>query len=83
MDSIKGFDSPDPRVRRVYWVRLDRFREVQVGYDNPLMVICVQGEIMGLERGASRMVEKGDRVMTRLLPGVLVHFWLIELMLNK
>ena len=54
-----------------------------MGYDHPLLVICVQGEIMGLERGASRMVNKGERVATSLLPGVLVHFWLIELMLNK
>lgn len=83
MDSIRGFDSPDPSIRRAYWVRLDRLREVQVGYDHPLLVICVQGEIMGLERGASRMVDKGERVATSLLPGVLVHFWLIELMLNK
>jgi len=83
MDLLQGFDSPDPQVRRVYWVRLDKLRSTRIGYDRPTLVICVQGEIMGLKPGESRLVEPGECVSTKLRPGILVHFWLIEFMLPK
>lgn len=81
MDSLEGFDSPEKGIKRVYFIRLDQKRSIRVGYDLPLAIGCIQGEIMGLKPNQSRYVQAGEPICTSLPKGVLVHFWLVEFML--